>query len=541
MLIPLPVDDVLPEVIAALRRCGNVVLRAPTGAGKTTRVPPALLDAGLAGDRLIVVLEPRRLAAQTAARRIASERNERAGDTCGYHIRFDRRAGPATRILVVTEGILLRMLLDDPLLEDIGILVFDEFHERTLNSDLALAIARRLQKELRSDLKLVVMSATLESQPIADFLECPIVASEGRIFPVEVRYLPFPAKTSISQRAAAGVISVLEWTSGDVLVFLPGIAEIRRTRDELSRALRDHPFAVHELYGELPMDQQEAVLRPADRRKVILSTNVAETSVTIEGITAVVDTGLARQLHCDESIGVNRLEVLRISRASADQRAGRAGRTAPGYCLRLWTEADHRFLRERESPEILRLELSGPMLTLLAWGESDLEHFPWFQSPREAAWHQAGVLLHRLGATRQQKLTASGRALASVPIHPRLARLLTEGLRLGCADRAACAASLLAERDPFNRDERRSAVHVSSSDLLDRVQAVEDFEATGNLHSSVGQLSASAAKHVLHVKRQLLRTVREAETVGSQVAHEDEESFLRAVLAAFPDRVARRR
>jgi ATP-dependent helicase HrpB len=540
--ISLPVDAVLPAVVDALHRWPGVVLRAPTGAGKTTRVPPALLDAGLAREHAIIMLEPRRLAATTAARRIAAERGGRVGDEVGYQIRFDRRIGPRTRIQVVTEGILTRMLQDDPFLEQIGIVIFDEFHERNLHSDLGLAMTRRVQREARPDLKIVVMSATIDTAPLAEFLDGPVVESEGRLHPVATDYLPFAATGPVERIAASGVEQILDKTAGDVLVFLPGVAEIRRTRQAIASVAERRDLAVMELYGDLPSDQQEAVLRPADRRKVILSTNVAETSVTIEGVTGVVDAGLARVLRFDSAVGLDRLELCRISRASADQRAGRAGRTAAGVCLRLWTEREHAALREREDPEVRRVDLAGPVLQLRAWGETDLRSFPWFESPSPPALDQAEGLLRRLGAIDARCVTELGRGMARFPVHPRLARMLIEGHRLGQPHRAALAAALLSERDPFIRPRQsRAAAHSTDSDVLDRLETLEEFDRTHRRGSAVGELAAGPAQSVLRVCDQLSQLADDAcgRTKSRDAA--GDEAVLRALLAAFPDRVARRR
>ena len=339
-LPPLPIDDVLPQVIDALRRGPCVVLRAPTGAGKTTRVPPAILTANLNGAGKILLLQPRRLAARAAAWRMASEAGSTVGELVGYQVRFEGYSSSRTRILAITEGIALRMLQDDPFLDDIGAVVLDEFHERNLDADLTLAMLRKLQREARPELKLVVMSATLAAAPLAAYLgDCPIVESQGRLFPVAIDYLPPHAQHPLPQAAARGVADVLARTAGDVLVFLPGVAEIRRMHQELAALANEHNLAVMQLYGDLPFAEQQAVLERSTRRKVILSTNVAETSLTIEGVTAVVDSGLARVNRIDPALGLNRLQIERISRASAEQRAGRAGRTAPGVCLRLWTAA----------------------------------------------------------------------------------------------------------------------------------------------------------------------------------------------------------
>lgn len=552
-----PVTSVLPDVIAALQRDGNVVIKAPTGAGKTTLVPPELLDAGFGDQGLIVMLEPRRLAAQASARWMAAQRREPIGKTFGYHIRFDRRASRDTRVLVVTEGVFLRMLLEDPLLENVAVVLFDEFHERSLNSDLALALSRRVQTQFRPDLKLVAMSATFDPERIAKFLDCSVVACEGRLFPVDVRYLRYPSSRSLSEEAASAVTTAISEAAGDVLVFLPGVGEIRRTTMELQKqefesTLSD--FDVLELYGELPIERQQEVLEPSDHRKVILATNVAETSITIPGVTAVIDSGYARSMRCDPAVGLNRLQLVRISRASADQRAGRAGRTQPGICLRLWSAEEWRLFADHEVPEVARLDLASAILQLHAWGENDVQVFPWFQTPPRSALDQAEALLQRLGAITPEGLTELGRDLARLPVHPRLARLLIEGHKRRCLESATTAAALLSERDPFERGSasRRSS-RASSSDVLDRVQSLEAFANSGTIHSAVGTLHAGAAQHIIRVREQLLRETRDLvgpsqaprkanpDSPTSLSVGSEEERFLRALVAAYPDRVARRR
>ncbi|HZU36538.1 MAG TPA: DEAD/DEAH box helicase, partial [Gemmataceae bacterium] len=374
----LPIDSVLPEINVGLRRHSCLVLHAPTGAGKTTRVPPAIYDAHLPGPAKVIVLEPRRLAARAAARRIAMERGVEVGSEVGYQVRFDRRAGPRTRILVVTPGILLRLLQDDPFLEDTGAVVFDEFHERGLDSDLALGMVRLVQQTVRPELRLVVMSATLEVQAVAHYLgDCPVVASEGRSYPVEIRYQPRGPRQPWPAAAAEAVERVLHDTAGDVLVFLPGVLEIRQTARHLESLAHTHDLAVVPLYGDLPAEQQDVALLPQARRRIVLATNVAETSVTVEGITAVVDTGLARMPMFDQAVGLDRLQLVPIARDSAEQRAGRAGRTQPGLCVRLWSEANHRARPERTEPEIHRVDLTGAVLQLLRMGETDLSQFAW--------------------------------------------------------------------------------------------------------------------------------------------------------------------
>ncbi len=521
MLLPLPIDEVMPQIVAALRTANAVVLRAPTGAGKTTRVPPAVLDKVVEGNGAVVVLQPRRITARACARRIAFERNVPLGGEVGYQVRFDRCMGRETRIQVVTEGIFSRMLQDDPFLEKVAAVVFDEFHERSLNSDLALAMARRVQETVRPELKIVVMSATLEAEPIARWLGgCPTVESRGRLHPVDISYLEDVQSRPLAERTADAVTQILDRTPGDVLVFLPGVGEIRQTARRLEGLAEARNVAVLQLFGDLPAEKQDEVLGPIGRRKIVLSTNVAETSLTIEGVTAVVDTGLARSLSFDPHVGMDRLRLVPISQASADQRAGRAGRTQPGVCLRLWAERTHRQRPAAEEPEIRRLDLAGPMLELRVWGERDPAAFPWFEAPPTAAREQADALLKLLGAIDAEgNVTEVGRAMARLPVSPRLGRMLIEGQRLGQAPAVALAAALLSERDPFGRGDdappsRRAAAGSSNCDISDRVAALEEFEASGHMDSAVGRIHRGTAQYVLHVRDQLLRELRGA-SVGN--------------------------
>jgi ATP-dependent helicase HrpB len=526
MRTPLPIDLVLPELLAALRESPAAILIAPTGAGKTTRVPPALLDAV---EGRIVMLEPRRIAARAAARRMAEEGGWRVGEEVGYQVRFDRKFRPSTRILVVTEGILVQMLQADPFLENVGAVIFDEIHERSLHTDLSLAMVRRVQREVRPDLKVVAMSATIDPGPIAEYLDAPVIESEGRLHPVEIRHLDRETPIATAIRRA------LAETTGDVLVFLPGVGEIERTSQALAG---DRDLAVLPLYGDLPAERQDEVLRPLDRRKVALATNVAETSVTVEGVTAVVDSGLVRRMRYDPSTGLDRLELGKISRASADQRAGRAGRQQPGLCLRLWPAWEHPTLPERETPEILRVDLAAPSLQLLAWGESDLTAFGWLEPPDPAALAAALQLLRRLEATDDHGVTATGRLLAHMPVHPRLGRLLLEGHRLGHPRETALLAALLSERDPFPRSPRGAGPRrASRSDLLDRLDALEAFE---RRDWSEDRLNAGAARFILKARDQLDDMVRKE--LGPASGREPrDESLLKALLAAYPDRLAKRR
>jgi ATP-dependent helicase HrpB len=540
-LAPLPIDAVLSEVVAALRAHRAVVLRAPTGAGKTTRVPPALLDAGLAGTGSVVVLEPRRVAARAAARRMAEERGSELGGEVGFQVRFERRAGRGTRILVVTEGLLVRRLVDDPFLEGVGVLVFDEFHERNLDTDLALALARRVQREARPDLGLVVMSATLDPRPIASWLGgAPIVESEGRLHTVAIEHAEREDPRPLEERVAAGVGRALERSAGDVLVFLPGVGEIRRARAALAPVVMQRGLELAELYGDLPPAEQDRALRRGARRRVVLATNVAETSVTVEGVTAVVDSGLARVLRFDPGVGLDRLELERISRASAEQRAGRAGRLEPGLALRLWTAGTQRSLAAESEPAIRRVDLAGSLLALLAFGERDLATFPWFEAPSPAALERGLELLRALGALDGSGLTACGRVLARLPAHPRLGALLVAAHARGVLELGACAAALLQERDPFAREARRAdgrSKHGLGSDLLERALALAEFSAGGRTAAP----DAGAARFAARVAEALREDALAILGPEPRRAAPEDEAFERAVLEAYSDRLARRR
>lgn len=539
MLAPLPIDTILPELLAALRASPSAVLIAPPGAGKTTRVAPALLAAGLAGQGQIWLLEPRRLAARAAAVRMARELGGELGREIGYQVRFERKASSATRILVVTEGIALQRLQADPLLEGISVLLFDEFHERSLASDLTLALARRVQREVRLDLRIVVMSATLDPGPVARWLvddhgsEAPVLESRGRQFPVERRYLERPDERPLPAKLASGVRRALDETAGDVLAFAPGVSDIERTITLLAPLARDRDIALLPLYADLPLAQQEAALPRLPRRKVIVATNVAETSITVEGVTAVVDSGLMRLLRYDPASGLDRLETVRASQANVDQRAGRAGRVGPGVVYRLWTEHDQRSLPARHAPEVLRVDLAGALLQLLAWGERDPRTFDWLEPPAAEASERALALLRSLDALDAHGLTPLGRELARLPVSPRLGRLLLEGKRLGCPQRAALAAAVLSEPDAFARGRGQSWAAPSRSDLLARLDALERAR---ERRPSETPIDLGRASRVLRVAEDLTRLL-----AGPRDTDTGDDALLRAVLAAFPDRVARRR
>ncbi|HEV8630477.1 MAG TPA: helicase-related protein, partial [Thermoanaerobaculia bacterium] len=547
---PLPIDPHLPRLVAAASG-GNLVLVAPPGAGKTTRLPPALIAAGAAGERgRVVMLEPRRVAARAAARRIAAEQGWELGGEVGFQVRFERVAGPRTRLLVVTEGVLLRMLQGDPFLDGVALLLFDELHERSLDVDLSLAMARRVQQQARPDLRLVAMSATLDAGPLAEYLDGTVVTLEGRAHPVTLRYLERPDGRPLPTLAAWGARQALAATDGGVLVFLPGAGEIERTAALLAEAAPGVP--VMPLHGSLPDGAQDAALSPSPRRRIVLATNLAETSLTVPGITAVVDCGLARLPRFDAGAGLDRLELVRVARGSAEQRAGRAGREGPGLCLRLWTAAEQATLPAREEPEVRRLDLAGAVLQLHAWGEADAARFPWLEVPPVESLARAEALLAELGALAAGRLTPAGEAMARLPVHPRLARLVAAGHASGHLEGAALLAALLAERDPFRDPEprRRSSsrpgsdigtVPPTSSDALARAELLVAAARGGARETPYGVVGAAAARRILLARDQLAALARR-ELGRAPAASEGEGTALgRALLAAFPDRLARRR
>jgi len=443
----LPIDDVLPQFLASLDYAPSVVLQAPPGAGKTTRIPLALLDTPYLKKKKIVMLEPRRLATVNAARWMAASLGEVVGKTVGYTIRFERKVSAAMRIEVVTEGILSRRLQSDPLLRDVGVVIFDEFHERTLGGDVALALCRDVQKGLRDDLKLVIMSATLDCGPIAGLLgDAPVISTVGKSFPVEIRYLSREVEGDIAAAAARTACAALRETEGDILVFLPGAGDIRRCQRLLEEGTNfPKPVLIRPLYGDLPFTAQEEAIMPGKVRKVVLATNIAETSLTIEGVRVVIDGGFSRQLRFDPATGLNRLVTLRVSAASAAQRAGRSGRLGPGICYRLWTEHSQATLLPFTPPEIRSTDLTPLALELAEWGVNDAAALDWLDPPPPGALAEGRSLLQRLGALDQQGLiTPHGTAMASFPTHPRLAHMLLAGQGRGEAALACDLATLIA-------------------------------------------------------------------------------------------------
>ena len=470
----LPIHEVLPALKAALVAGPSAVLVAAPGAGKTTVAPLALMDEPWVEGRKLLVLEPRRLAARAAAERMAASLGERAGDTVGYRVRMQSKVSARTRVELITEGVFTRIILDDPALEGVAGVLFDEFHERSLDADLGLALAIEAQSLLRPDLRLLVMSATLDGARVAALLgEAPVIESEGRQYPVETEYLGRSPQLSLEEQAARAVRRALAEQAGGVLVFLPGQAEIRRTERLLVERIADPAVDLAPLYGALDTGEQDRAIAPSPpgRRKVVLASSIAETSLTIEGVRVVIDSGLSRVPRFDPSSGLTRLETVRVSRAAADQRRGRAGRTAPGVCYRLWDEAETRSLVPFARPEILEADLSGFALDLARWGARDPSGLAFLDPPPATAFREARALLERLGALGPDgAITADGRALADIPLPPRLAHMVLEGSRTGAARRAALIAVLLIERglggsDPdlrhrlqeFERDRSRRA------------------------------------------------------------------------------------
>jgi ATP-dependent helicase HrpB len=452
----LPVEEILPQLQNALAERTSTVLVAPPGAGKTTLVPLRLLEAAWLGDRKIVMLEPRRLAARAAAERMAKTLGERVGDRVGYRVRMQSKVSARTRIEVVTEGVFSRMILDDPSLDGVGAVIFDEFHERSLDADLGLALARDAQGVLREDLRLLVMSATLDGAAVARLLDdAPVVESQGRTFPVETRYLGRDDRMRLEDRVARAVQRALAEETGGVLVFLPGQGEILRTADLLADQVRRSDVVVAPLYGAMDPAAQDRAIAPAEpgERKVVLATSIAETSLTIEGVRVVIDSGLARVPRFDPASGLTRLATVRVSRAAADQRRGRAGRMEPGVSYRLWDEAETRALPAFADPEILDADLSGLALDLARWGARDPAQLAFLDPPPAAAFGEARNLLHRLEAlTSEGLLTAHGEALSEFPLAPRLAHMVLKANGSGQGERAALIAALLTERGLGGRD-----------------------------------------------------------------------------------------
>lgn len=549
-MLTLPIDEILPTIDDAARTRRRLVLTAPPGSGKSTRVPPRLLDV-VRGQ--VLLLQPRRVATRSLATRIAAERGWTLGGQVGYRVRFEKVGGADTRLWVMTEGTLTRRLQDDPYLEGVGCVILDEFHERSLHTDLALAWLAELQRTVRDDLVIVVMSATMDPLPVARFLrdptgDAPVLDAPGRPYPVAMRFWQREPDAWLDQRVAMAVSEALEDPdSGDVLVFLPGVGEIRSAQAALdSRVDAD----VLPLHGQLPPEEQDRALRTGERRRVILSTNVAETSLTIPGVRTVIDSGMARVNRFNPDSGLDELVLEPISKASADQRAGRAGRTAPGRCWRLWSPtADNRRAAQTD-PEIARVDLAPTALLLKSWQGEDPRRFPWFQAPEDERLQAAEDLLAMLGASVAPfgALTPRGKQIARLPAHPRLARLLLDAAEAGDPRLGCTLAALVGERDIRlqRQGSRRDApiADPSPTDALDRLDALAEAEARGFRGDlrSVG-IDGNAAREAARVREELLRALPQelrGANPAPRTSHPAPDAVIRLLLAAYPDRIGRR-
>jgi ATP-dependent helicase HrpB len=539
IITPYPIDDILPELKAAIRKNPAVVLQAPPGSGKTTRVPLALLDVVPPQQGRILMLEPRRIAAVSAARWMAKTLGEEVGQTLGYSIRFDSRVSKSTRIEVMTEGILTRRILANPDLAGVAMVIFDEFHERSLQADLALALCLDIRRGLREDLKILVMSATLDGGPVSALLDgAAVISSHGRAYPVEERYCGDNADKSTTARMTDVVQGALQETSGDILVFLPGAGEIRAVSNALAETLKDKAMvdiSLHPLYGDLPFDQQERAILPASHRKIVLATNIAETSLTIHGVRVVIDSGLTRRLQYDPATGMNRLVTVTVSQAAARQRAGRAGRQSPGICYRLYSQHTFQTLIPFAPPEIALSDLSALVLDLAAWGVKDPATLSWLDPPPSAALRAARDLLQGLGALDAAgSITPAGVAMARLPLHPRLGRLLLKAAELRCPSLGADLAALLSERDIIRHSG--SFLHpTGGADLSDRLGLLRQWRQKKNLTGGADPLALRAVDATSQQLRRLMGKTTEA-------SGEKTDSMIpRLLLCAFPDRIAKRR
>lgn len=522
-----PVLSILQELKEKLNNQSVVVLEAPPGAGKSTILPLHLLDESWLQNKKIIMLEPRRLAARSVAMRMAELKDESAGQTIGYRVRFDSRVGKQTRLEVVTEGILTRMIQQDNSLEDVGLLIFDEFHERSLQADLALTLGLQVQQILRPDLRILIMSATLDGERLTEVLKAPHVKSVGRQFPVTIHYQSQADASPIVVRMPTAIRKALRDHDGDILAFLPGTGEIRRVADALEA--ENLPAIVYPLYGDLNFKkQQEAIMPdPQGRRKVVLATSIAETSLTIEGVSVVIDSGYARVPRFDPRSGFTRLETIQVTRDSADQRAGRAGRLGPGTCYRLWTRGADQHLVPRRNPEILDADLAPLMLELSQWGVQDVNELTWITPPPPGPVSQALELLHQLGALEKNRITDRGREMLRLPTHPRIAHMLLEakhdsGNATQLLALATDLAAVLEERDPLSK--------TSGADLSLRVALVRRWRSDERV---------AAERSVLERIERLARAWRELFNISVDNRHVADTLIGKLLIAAYPERIAK--
>lgn len=550
-MIPLPIDPFLQEIRSAVLRSPIVLVDAPPGSGKTTRVAPALLD--LLGDQQIAyLLQPRRLAARSVAARIAQENGDRIGGRIGYSVRFDQQVSRDTQLIVATEGILIRRLQEDPTLGKVRIVLLDEFHERSLDADLLLAMLRRVYETIRDDLRIVVMSATLDRSFMQSALgDIPMISVPSNQYPVSIRFRPPKPQVNMVEHTAEAIEDVAQMHEGDVLAFLPGSGEILRCIDLLKKRRIDRDFDLLPLYGSMPIEEQMRAIETGPRRRIVVATNVAETSLTIPGVRTVVDSGLARVLRFFPEVGLDRLVLENISSASATQRAGRAGRVAPGTCYRLWSEASDRARAPFLEPEIRRIDLSSAMLELIAWGEGNSEDFPWLEPPREDAVQTARRLLDLLGAVRDGHITELGKSMVRLPLPPRLSRIAVEAARSGCLDQACWLAAMLSDRDPFDRMDRRrqgtgSPIPTShsmrwTSDCVERLHVIDRFLHTGQESTPFGTIHRAALRSIEQSARQIRQMCESLVSSPDDSSPPHPDQLERILLSGYPDRLARRR
>ena len=561
----LPIWDIHGEITDTLAVHDRLVLTAPTGSGKSTQAPQIILDDVLCGGGKVVVLQPRRVAARSLARRVAWERSAKLGGEVGYQVRFENHTGPETKIEFITEGVLLRRLQDDPQLAGVSVVLFDEFHERNLMSDLALGLVKLLQCAGRADLKLVVMSATIETGPVARYLgqadddPCRVLASDGRAFPVDIRYGQYLNRDPVTEQAAGAVEQILRNNSpGDILIFMPGMGEIRGTMSAISRRRLPEPVELIPLHGDLPPSDQDRAFAGSDCRKIVVATNVAETSITIDGIRHVIDSGLARVARFDSERGFGTLLIEEISRASADQRAGRAGRTAAGMCHRLWTESGHLNRHEHNTPEIHRTDLSESVLMLHAAGIDEAAKFDWLDKPDTHAVAKAESLLRSLGALAKRLangnsggLTDVGRAMLRLPMHPRLARMIVEASHRDCINEAALCAAFMGGRDILIRSARDDKTVQTAREPF-RDGADSDFEVMMRAWQFANArrynvdacrahgIHAGACREVDSAYRQILRLAG-ATDAPAATDRSKSTDLRRCILTAFGDQLCVRR
>lgn len=518
-----PIAEIVDEIKDTLNLQTTVILQAPPGAGKSTILPLELLKAEWLGDKKIILLEPRRMAARSVAQRMADLLGEEVGKTVGYRVRFDQRVSDKTRIEVVTEGILTRRLQQDNTLEGVGMVIFDEFHERSLHSDLSLALCRDLQQVLREDLRILIMSATLDGEQLSSILDgAPIVTSKGRQYPIDVRYTAINTNAPITGEVTSVITKTLKEETGDILVFLPGVREIQQTADALTE--RHGDLAIRPLYGELSLTAQQDAIKPdtQQRRKVVLATSIAETSLTIEGIHIVIDSGLARVPKFDPNSGMTKLETVKVTQDAADQRAGRAGRLGPGIAIRLWTEATHNYLKPQRVPEIMEADLAPLVLELAQWGVKNIQSMTWITAPPTGSVEQARTLLQELHALKSDSITAEGKALAHLPTHPRTAHLLLKGKENNILPLAIDLVCILEERDALGKH--------AGADIALRVDALRAWRSGRRYQGD---------KNIFERIERSVQSWRQLFSLKSSDYTFDVDAIGFLIAAAYPERIAK--